>query len=127
VIPPDALEALNDIPRFVHCPLTFHSKTGKPLNKESHWRAWDKVRNVYGLPAFTWHELRRTATTIFRDRGASDRDIQRQMGWRSSRMLDHYDEPNQAAAIERLARVFRRPTPLRRIEGGGATGESQGE
>jgi hypothetical protein len=50
------------------------------------------------------------------------------MGWKSGRMLELYDEPDRAAAQQRLFKVFDRPTPLLAVEKNeGHTGESQGE
>ena len=116
VVPPPAVDALRDTPRRVHSPLVFHSRTGKPLKCESHYRAWDKVQNASGRPNLAWHELRHVAATILLAR-AIDRDaVASSSATEGLALLTSFtDHASERAARERLSRGFAEPPQLKSV------------
>lgn len=81
VLPPQAREALRDVPRRIDTNRIFSTKMGRRFSKSTFHYAWNPVRCAAGRPDLDWHELRHfTATYLVQDIGLMPAEAAHQLG-----------------------------------------------
>lgn len=106
VLPPQAREALSQVPRRIDTERIFSTKMGRRFSKSTFHYAWNPVRCAAGRPALDWHELRHfTATYLVQDIGLMPAEAAHQLGHSDGGKLimelyAHPDEDRMRNAIK---------------------------
>lgn len=111
VLPPPALEALNQVPRRSDTERIFSTIRGRRFSKSSHHYAWNPVRSRFGSPDLEFYELKHFGCTYYLDAlGMSAADVALQCGHTDGGrlVLELYGHPSRDLARERIKAAWDR-------------------
>jgi integrase len=118
VIPPKALDALDDVASH-RSGLLFTSPQDCRWKKNTHYLYWSMLRKFAGHHGLDFYELRHAAATMLLERGATPWDVAQQLGHLDGGQLvmELYGHPSDAGARSRNLAVWESEIePLREIK-----------
>jgi len=108
IVPPEARQALREMPTTAGSPYVFNTPRGRPFSKTSHYYYWRAVKVAWDRPQMDFYELRHFCATYLLGRGTSHADVAVQLGHTDggALVMSTYGHPSEEAARDRLRKVF---------------------
>jgi integrase len=108
ILPPQARDALRDMPAWVDVPWLFATPRGRRFSKGTHLYYWRPVRAAFGRPTMAFYELRHFCATHLLGLGVSHADVAVQLGHTDggALVMSTYGHPTEDGARDRLKRAF---------------------
>jgi integrase len=110
VLPPQAREVLQEMPRRADSPYVFTTPCGERFSKTSHYYYWRLLRSQAGRARMAFYELRHFCATHLLELGVSHADVAVQLGHTDggALVMSTYGHPSDELARARVLAAYQR-------------------